>query len=71
MESLRKGSRVDSPGAEESYQAQGRYAPRSEQPCQAGKLDPVIGREDEIRRILQVISRRTKKNPILIGSWYS
>ncbi|MBP7850795.1 MAG: ATP-dependent chaperone ClpB [Lentimicrobiaceae bacterium] len=67
MESLRKGSRVDSPGAEESYQALGRYARDLNSLAIAGKLDPVIGREDEIRRILQVISRRTKNNPILIG----
>lgn len=64
---LRKGSHVDSPHAEESYNALNRYARNLNDLAQKGKLDPVIGREDEIRRVLQILSRRTKNNPILIG----
>ena len=64
---LRKGSKVGSQSAEDSYNALGKYAKNLNQLAQAGKLDPVIGRDDEIRRVLQILSRRTKNNPILIG----
>jgi ATP-dependent Clp protease ATP-binding subunit ClpB len=64
---LRKGSRVNSPSAEESYNALDKYARDLNKFALAGKLDPVIGRDEEIRRILQILSRRTKNNPILIG----
>ena len=64
---LRKGSRVDSPHAEDSYNALGKYALNLNELAAKGKLDPVIGRDDEIRRVLQILSRRTKNNPILIG----
>ncbi len=64
---LRKGSKVTSQSAEESYQALEKYAVNLNEAARNGKLDPVIGRDDEIRRILQILSRRTKNNPILIG----
>lgn len=64
---LRKGSKVSSQSAEESYNALNKYAKNLNQLAQAGKLDPVIGRDEEIRRVLQILSRRTKNNPILIG----
>ena len=64
---LRKGAKVDSQSKEETYQALAKYAKNLNQLAQAGKLDPVIGRDDEIRRVLQILSRRTKNNPILIG----
>ena len=64
---LRQGSRVTSQNAEESYQALEKYAINLNDAAKSGKLDPVIGRDDEIRRILQILSRRTKNNPILIG----
>ena len=64
---LRKGSKAGSQSAEESYNALGKYAKNLNQLAQAGKLDPVIGRDEEIRRVLQILSRRTKNNPILIG----
>ncbi len=64
---LRKGSKVDSQSAEETYNALGKYAKDLNKFALSGKLDPVIGRDDEIRRILQILSRRTKNNPILIG----
>ena len=64
---LRKGESVKSQSAEESYQALSKYAINLNDAAQSGKLDPVIGRDDEIRRILQILSRRTKNNPILIG----
>ena len=64
---LRKGSKVSSPSAEDSYNSLSRYAVNLNERAQSGKLDPVIGRDDEIRRILQILSRRTKNNPILIG----
>jgi ATP-dependent Clp protease ATP-binding subunit ClpB len=64
---LRKGSKVNSQSAEETYNALGKYARDLNQDAISGKLDPVIGRDDEIRRILQILSRRTKNNPILIG----
>ncbi len=64
---LRKGEKVKSQSAEESYQALSKYAINLNAAAKSGKLDPVIGRDDEIRRILQILSRRTKNNPILIG----
>ena len=64
---LRNGEKVTSQNAEDSYQALGKYAVNLNDAAKSGKLDPVIGRDDEIRRILQILSRRTKNNPILIG----
>ena len=64
---LRKGSKVDSQTAEERFDSLNRYAINLNERARSGKLDPVIGRDDEIRRILQILSRRTKNNPILIG----
>ncbi|MGB0199235.1 MAG: ATP-dependent chaperone ClpB [Flavobacteriaceae bacterium] len=67
IEQLRQGARVTSVSAEETYQALEKYARNLNQMAQEGKLDPVIGRDDEIRRILQILTRRTKNNPILVG----
>lgn len=67
IKELRKGKKADSPNAEEKYNALNRYALNLNDLAQSGKLDPVIGRNDEIRRVLQILSRRTKNNPILIG----
>lgn len=67
IEELRRGSKVTSQSAEESYLALSKYAMNLNEAALNGKLDPVIGRDDEIRRILQILSRRTKNNPILIG----
>ena len=67
IDELRKGSRVTSQSAEETYNALNKYAKNLNQLANDGKLDPVIGRDEEIRRILQILSRRTKNNPILIG----
>ena len=67
IELLRKGEKVTSASAEESYNALEKYANNLNQMAGNGKLDPVIGREDEIRRLLQILSRRTKNNPILVG----
>ena len=64
---LRKGAKADSASAEESYNALSKYAINLNEQARAGKLDPVIGRDEEIRRVLQILSRRTKNNPILIG----
>jgi len=64
---LRKGSKVTSATSEETYNALNKYARNLNDAAQKGKLDPVIGRDDEIRRVLQILSRRTKNNPILIG----
>ena len=64
---LRKGSTVNSQSAEDQYQALEKYAINLNERARSGKLDPVIGRDDEIRRVLQILSRRTKNNPILIG----
>lgn len=64
---LRKGSKVTSQSAEETYNSLSKYAQHLNKLAQAGKLDPVIGRDDEIRRVLQILTRRTKNNPILIG----
>ncbi len=67
IKELRKGSTVNSPSAEQQYDALNRYANNLNKMAQSGKLDPVIGRDEEIRRVLQILSRRTKNNPILIG----
>ena len=67
IEGLRKGQKVSSQSAEETYNALNKYAKNLNQLANEGKLDPVIGRDEEIRRILQILSRRTKNNPILIG----
>ncbi len=64
---LRKGGKVTSQSAEETYNALDKYARNLNQMADSGKLDPVIGRDEEIRRILQILSRRTKNNPILVG----
>jgi len=64
---LRKGSNVTSQSAEDTYQSLEKYAINLTHRAKDGKLDPVIGRDDEIRRVLQILSRRTKNNPILIG----
>jgi len=67
IEELRKGDRVTSQSQEETYNSLSKYAKNLNQLAQDGKLDPVIGRDEEIRRILQILSRRTKNNPILVG----
>ena len=64
---LRKGEKVTSQSSEDSYQALDKYAINLNEAARSGKLDPVIGRDEEIRRVLQILSRRTKNNPILIG----
>ncbi|MEE3146228.1 MAG: ATP-dependent chaperone ClpB [Bacteroidota bacterium] len=64
---LRKGAKVTDSNQEASYQALSKYAKNLNESVHSGKLDPVIGRDDEIRRVLQILSRRTKNNPILIG----
>lgn len=64
---LRKGAKVDSQTAEDTYNALNRFAINLNEMARTGKLDPVIGRDEEIRRVLQILSRRTKNNPILIG----
>ena len=64
---LRQGKRVTSASAENTYQSLAKYARNLNQMAQEGKLDPVIGRDDEIRRILQILTRRTKNNPVLVG----
>lgn len=64
---LRKGSKADSPTAEDTYNSLNRFAVNLNEQAKNGKLDPVIGRDEEIRRILQILSRRTKNNPVLIG----
>jgi ATP-dependent Clp protease ATP-binding subunit ClpB len=64
---LRKGNRVTSQSAEDTYDALSKYAVNLNERARSGKLDPVIGRDEEIRRVLQILSRRTKNNPILVG----
>ncbi|MGL5959598.1 MAG: ATP-dependent chaperone ClpB, partial [Bacteroidales bacterium] len=64
---MRKGAKVNNQSAENTYNALNRYAINLNEQAQSGKLDPVIGRDDEIRRVLQILSRRSKNNPILIG----
>ena len=67
IDELRQGDRVTSQSAEETYNSLNKYAKNLNQLAKDGKLDPVIGRDEEIRRILQILSRRTKNNPILVG----
>lgn len=67
IEELRKGKKATDQSAEESYNALSKYAINLNERARQGKLDPVIGRDDEIRRVLQILSRRTKNNPMLIG----
>ena len=67
IEELRKGERVTSQSQEETYNSLNKYAKNLNQLAQDSKLDPVIGRDEEIRRLLQILSRRTKNNPILVG----
>ena len=67
IEQLRNGAKADSPIAEQTFEALNRFARNLNELAAAGKLDPVIGRDDEIRRVLQILTRRTKNNPILIG----
>jgi len=67
IEELRKGEKVTSQSQEETYNALNKYAKHLNQLARDGKLDPVIGRDEEIRRLLQILSRRTKNNPILVG----
>jgi ATP-dependent Clp protease ATP-binding subunit ClpB len=64
---LRKGEKVNSQSSEDTYQSLSKYAINLNEKARSGKLDPVIGRDEEIRRVLQILSRRTKNNPILIG----
>ncbi|SHL81918.1 ATP-dependent chaperone ClpB [Flavobacterium saccharophilum] len=67
IEELRKGERVTSASAEETYNALNKYAKNLNELAREGKLDPVIGRDEEIRRVLQILTRRTKNNPMLVG----
>ena len=67
IDELRKGDRVTSQSQEDTYNSLNKYAKNLNQLAKDGKLDPVIGRDEEIRRILQILSRRTKNNPILVG----
>ena len=67
VKELRKGSTATNQSAEDSYNALSKYAINLNERARSGKLDPVIGRDDEIRRVLQILSRRTKNNPILVG----
>jgi ATP-dependent Clp protease ATP-binding subunit ClpB len=64
---LRKGAKVTSQSAEETYNSLNKFAINLNEQAKKGKLDPVIGRDEEIRRVLQILSRRTKNNPILVG----
>src|SRR3972149_1276611 len=67
LQEVRGGARVDSPTAESKYRALERYSVDLTEAARQGKLDPVIGREDEIKRVMQVLNRRTKNNPVIIG----
>ncbi len=67
IDELRKGDRVTSQSAEETYNSLNKYAKNLNKMAEEGKLDPVIGRDEEIRRVLQILSRRTKNNPMLVG----
>ena len=67
LKDLRGSQRAEDPNAEEKYQALERFGRDLTDLARRGKLDPVIGRDDEIRRVIQVLSRRTKNNPVLIG----
>ena len=68
IENIRKGRKADSASAENQYQALEKYTRDLTAAAREGKLDPVIGRDEEIRRVVQVLSRRTKNNPVLIGA---
>lgn len=68
VQDLRKGSRVTSNSADSNYNALSKYATNLNERAQSGKLDPVIGRDEEIRRLLHILARRTKNNPILVGA---
>lgn len=67
IDELRKGKKATDQSAEETYNSLNKYAINLNERARSGKLDPVIGRDDEIRRVLQILSRRTKNNPMLIG----
>lgn len=67
IDELRKGERVTSASAEETYNSLNKYAKNLNELAKSGKLDPVIGRDEEIRRVLQILTRRTKNNPMLVG----
>lgn len=67
IDELRNGSKVGSAGSEETYQSLSKFARNLNEAASSGKLDPVIGRDEEIRRVLHILSRRTKNNPVLIG----
>src|SRR2546428_7087591 len=67
LQEVRGGARVDSPTAESKYRALERYSIDLTEAARQAKLDPVIGREDEIKRVMQVLNRRTKNNPVIIG----
>jgi len=67
VRTFRKGATVDSPTASQEFNALGKYAVNLNEQARSGRLDPVIGRDEEIRRVLQILSRRTKNNPILVG----
>ena len=67
IQELRQGQNVKSQSADDNYQSLSKYAKNLVEDARAGKLDPVVGRDDEIRRVLQILSRRTKNNPVLIG----
>ena len=67
LQEVRGGARVDSPTAESKYKALEKYAVDLTEAAREGKLDPVIGRDDEIRRVMQILNRRTKNNPVIIG----
>ena len=64
---LRKGATVDNPTSDDTFDSLNRYAINLNERARTGKLDPVVGRDEEIRRILQILTRRTKNNPIMIG----
>ena len=67
IEKIQKGEKINAPNAEQQFQALEKYAKNLNTLARENKLDPVIGRDDEIRRLLQILSRRTKNNPILVG----
>ena len=67
IDELRKGEKVTSASAEETYNSLNKYAKNLNELARSGKLDPVIGRDEEIRRVLQILTRRTKNNPMLVG----
>lgn len=67
IEELRKGAKVDNQTSDDTFNSLGRYAVNLNERARSGKLDPVVGRDDEIRRILQILERRTKNNPLMIG----